>query len=232
MIVSHNLLDAFVPADFGAWSPLWTMLHVQAPIPGVFVVYPLIPWIGVMAAGYAFGHLYTLAARRRQVLTLALGLAASAAFVLLRLLNGYGDARPWSLQARAWFSLWSFLNVSKYPPSLLYLCMTLGPALLLLWWFERRRVTSNVLITFGRVPLFAYVVHIAFAHLLAGLTGVAFGYGTQILGEFPFFYPAAWGFPLPVVYVAWLSVLLLLYPCCRWFAALKARRDDWWLKYL
>ena len=233
MIAAHNLLDAVTPESWGPYAPLFTLLHVQARIPIGFVVYPLIPWVGVMCVGYAFGALYARSAAQRNRLTLGLGAAGCAVFIALRALNGYGDPAPWSPQSSGLFTTLSFLNVSKYPPSLAYLLMTLGPMLLALWALERwPRAWLAPLVTFGRVPLFAYVVHLLIAHITAGALGALLGYGPVILGEFPFFYPPDWGFSLPWVYAAWGAVLFCLYPACHWFAGVKGRRKDFWLKYL
>jgi uncharacterized membrane protein len=232
LIAGHNLLDDVSPQAFGAWAWLWTLLHVQGPIPVGMVAYPLIPWIGVMAAGYAFGALYKQPALRARA-CLQLGAASIALFVGLRLLNGYGDPTPWSAQRDALFTFLSFINVSKYPPSLLYLTLTLGLGLWLLHFLERPATRlTGALETLGRVPLFAYVVHLALLHLLAGLVALALGHGTSVLGQLFVFFPESWGFGLGGVYVAWLAVLALLYPLCRWFGALKRRRNDPWLSYL
>jgi len=232
MIAGHNLLDGLSPQAFGPWAPLWNVLHVQGPTPVGLVLYPLIPWIGVMAAGYAFGALYKQPSLRARV-SLQLGAALLALFVGLRWLNVYGDPKPWSPQRDALFSALSFLNVSKYPPSLSYLLVTLGLGLLLLHALDRPAARlMDALDTLGRVPLFAYVVHLALAHLLAGLCALALGHGTSVLGQLFVFFPKTWGFGLGGVYAAWLVVLALLYPLCRWFAALKRRRSDPWLSYL
>lgn len=233
MIFGHNALDGIKPEAFGAWAPLWNVLHVYGPIPHGFVIYPLVPWIGVMAAGYALGTVYGLPdARRRRILS-RLGLAAIACFLALRALNLYGDPQPWSAQRSSLFSVLSFMNLAKYPPSLLYLLATLGPALLALAWFEHARgAAARCFVTIGRVPLFFYVVHIALAHLLAGLTALMLGYGTTVLTTRPWELTSGWGFGLPVVYAVWAIVVLALYPACRWFAAIKQRRRDWWLSYL
>ena len=147
--------------------------------------------------------------------------------------NLYGDPADWSLQGTTLQTLLSFVNVHKYPPSLLYLLLTLGTGLLLLAAFESARGKfSEVLRTFGRVPLFFYVLHIALAHLAAGIIAFAMGYGTALLSDDFMQVPQQWGFALPVVYLAWALALATLYPACRWFAAVKRRRDDWWLSYL
>jgi uncharacterized membrane protein len=274
MIALHNLLDRFhvqgwrgpgsaVPS-YGA--KLFIILH-QAfepfpiagwPSPVLFELYPLIPWIGVMAVGYGFGASYRSdasrqwdAAHRRQFL-LRLGTAATLFFIVLRATNLYGDPSPWSQQSTTAFTLLSFLNVTKYPPSLLFLLMTLGPALLALAWFEtslavnnskpssvvglllRRRIRS-FFVTFGRVPLFFYLLQWPTAHLIAVVIHFAAGkpwrwmFGSLPGVEAP---PTGVGFNLAVVYACWLGGVLLLYPLCRWFAGVKARRRDWWLSYL
>ncbi|HZB46918.1 MAG TPA: heparan-alpha-glucosaminide N-acetyltransferase domain-containing protein [Pyrinomonadaceae bacterium] len=251
MIVLHNLLDRFkVPFWQGPgtpepsfWQAVWLVLHQQGPLPlpggtSTFIIYPLIPWVGVMAAGYAFGALYRLTPERRRRILLALGASMIAAFVVLRAVSLYGDPKPWAAQSRgALFTVLSFLNVEKYPPSLLFLLMTLGPAIMALAWFERagrRGPLARVLITFGRVPLFFYVLQWVTAHALAILVGYLAG--QSVAWQFANFadkpYPNPNGFDLWVVYVFWAVGLVLLYPLCRWFAGVKQRRRDRWLSYL
>lgn len=232
MIAGHNLLDSMAPEALGAWAPVWNILHVEGETPFGMVVYPVVPWIGVMAAGYAFGALYENPVVRTRA-CLALGACLTILFFAGRAWNGYGDPRPWSVEHDAVFTLLSFLNVTKYPPSLWYVCMTLGPGLLLLRAFELGSGwLRTALQTLGRVPLFAYVVHIAILHLLAGLTALALGLGTSVLTQLFLFFPDAWGFGLDGVYIAWLVVLALLYPLCVWFAGVKQRRSEAWLSYL
>jgi uncharacterized membrane protein len=233
MIACHNLFDGVAPERFGELAWVWSLLHVQSPIPVGFVAYPLIPWIGVMALGYVLGALYEFDPQRRCAWFVRLGAAALALFVLLRLTNSYGDPQPWSAQSSAVHTLLSFLNVEKYPPSLLYLLLTLGAGLLVLAAFENARGSfAAMLRTFGRVPLFFYVAHIALAHLAAGLVALTAGLGVSVLTNAFVFAPEGWGFGLPVVYLAWFLVLATLYPACRWYAEVKQRRTDWWLSYL
>ena len=173
MIAGHNLLDPIRPAAFGSLAPLWTVLHVQGFLinrPGFVVLsaYPLVPWIGVTAVGFALGRVFDWEPGRRQAVVLRAGAALSAAFVLLRWLNVYGDPSRWSVQKSAAMTIVSFLNTTKYPPSLLFLLMTLGPALLLLAAFDRARsIPLDAVRTFGRVPLFYFVVHLFTIHALA-----------------------------------------------------------------
>lgn len=230
-IAGHNLLDGIDPARLGALAEWWPILHGKGPTPMGKVVYPLVPWIGVMAAGYALGGVFDLDPRRRRSVLLGLGLALVALFLLLRLANGYGDPRPWTPQSAAGLALLSFLDATKYPPSLAFLLMTLGPALIVLALFERARPPlADRLATFGRVPLFFYVSHLVLARLLAGALALSLGFDLALLPKDPV--AAGWGFGLPVVYGAWLGIVVALYPACRRFAAIKARRRGGWLSYL
>jgi uncharacterized membrane protein len=233
IIFGHNLLDGVDPQTFGSWAPLWSLLHVSEPIPHAFVAYPLVPWIAVMSLGYCIGSLFDLEREPRKQWLTCLGVASLTLFVLLRTTNVYGDPADWSLQSTTASTLLSFVDVQKYPPSLQYLLLTLGAAFLLLAALESTRGKfSEVLRTFGRVPLFFYVLHIALAHVAAGIIALAMGYGTALLSDDFTQVPQHWGFGLPVVYLAWFLVVATLYPACRWFAAVKRRRDDWWLSYL
>lgn len=233
IIFGHNLLDGVAPQTFGAWAPLWSVLHVSQPIPHGFVAYPLIPWIAVMSLGYCLGSLFAVERESRRQRFIYLGTGSLTLFVLLRATNVYGDPADWTLQSTTVRTLLSFVDVHKYPPSLQYLLLTLGAALLLLAALESARGKfSAVLRTFGRVPLFFYVLHVALAHLAAGIVGLAMGFGTALLSGDFMQVPQQWGFGLPIVYLAWLLVVATLYPACRWFAAVKRRRDDWWLSYL
>ena len=233
MIAAHNLFDGLQPEAFGAWGWLWSLLHVQRQTTYALILYPLIPWIGVMALGYCAGVLFEMEAQRRRRLLLSAGTLSLIAFIALRLMNGYGDPHPWAAQSSGGLTFLSFINVHKYPPSLLYLLVTLGLGALLLAAFGTLRGRLiDILRTFGRAPLFFYVLHIALAHLSAGLLALATGYGPTVLTNLFLYMPDGWGFSLSGVYVAWMAVLIALYPACRWFAELKHRRTDWWLSYL
>jgi uncharacterized membrane protein len=233
LIAGHNAFDGVRPESFGVWAPLWNVLHVPILLPHALVQYPLIPWIGVMAAGYVLGTVYEMDRRPRRQYLVALGSGAIILFITLRAGNVYGDPLPWSPQASGLLSAMSFVNTQKYPPSLLFLLMTLGPALILLAALEYARGTwATIVETFGRVPFLFYVAHIGLAHLAAGIVALATGHGLEILTNVFVFYPRDWGFGLPVVYVAWLLVVAALYPACRQFAEVKRRRRDWWLSYV
>ena len=240
MILGHNLFDQVEPAAWGRWSWVWTVLHAPGmlfPAPGVglYVLYPLVPWIGVMAAGYLFGGLLELPPARRDPLLARLGLALTAGFVALRLLNGYGDPAPWSSQTSAWRTALSFLNTTKYPASLLFLLMTLGPAIAVLPRLERARgPLAGAVRTLGRVPLFFWLLHVPLIHLVAVILSLV-RYGEVIpwlVRNPPTPLPAGYGYGLPVVYLVTVGVTLALYPLCARFAALKRRRRDPWLDYL
>jgi len=244
MIVGHNLFDGLQPSRLGWFGPAWNVLHVPGTIFSsnghvVFVAYPLIPWVAVTAVGYGLGQVFDWPRERRRVFLLLLGIRITAAFAILRGMNVYGDPARWTSQKSVAFTMLSYLNTTKYPPSLFFLLMTLGPAMLLLWAFDREtpRCLRPVLI-FGRVPLFYFVLHLALIHLLAVLVCYA-RYGqvhwmfeSPTLGQYPFTPPPGWGFSLPVVYFAWAVVVIALYPLCAWFSALKQRRTDPWLSYL
>jgi uncharacterized membrane protein len=235
MIVGHNLLDGIEPASFGAWAPLWNLLHVRGQFPLGYVSYPLIPWVGVMMLGYALGKCYERDAKWRRSMFTKGGAVALMAFVLLRLSNVYGDPHPWHHKGTLVMTAMSFFDVEKYPPSLLYLLALLGIALLLLAAFDSDRGwvrRLSFLQTFGRVPLFFYVLHLYLAHLSAGVLAWMLGWDTAVLTSGHRTLPAGWGLSLPWVYVAWIAVLLLLYPLCRWFGEVKRKRKEWWLSYL
>ena len=253
MIATHNLLDRINPASFGRFDWLWILLHSPGRIPitdnfAFSVRYVLIPWVGVMAAGFAFGALLQRPDRRKWILTL--GISTTAMFFLLRGLNLYGNGvaglplkyphsgGPWTIQPTLSLTVISFFNTLKYPPSLDYLLMTLGPSLILLGLLDRataQRGLSRILLVFGRVPLFYYILHIYLLHIMAIVVALAFHqpiwHGTVIadFAQRPFGY----GHGLPFVYAMWILAVAILYLPCRWFMELRAQHRDWtWLSYL
>jgi uncharacterized membrane protein len=244
VIAGHNLLDPIPAAKFGKLAWLWDILHQQAVFQvysdNILSAYSLIPWFAVMAAGYCLGTVMLWEPERRRRFLLRLGLALTVGFVVVRGFNGYGDPAPWSVQHSWWFTVLSFLNCTKYPPSLDFLLMTLGPALMLMASIDRVRFSpKNPLIVFGRVPFFYYVLHLAVIHAVAiGMNFVRYGNTNFLLIPSPSMgsprnlFPANFGFDLWVVYAVWAGVILLLYPVCRWYAGLKQGRRDWWLSYL
>lgn len=236
LVLGHNLFDGVAPASLGPLGTLWTVLHVPGfVVPGVlFVGYPLVPWIGVMALGYALGAVYHWEPARRRRFLVRAGLAATVAFVVLRAAHLYGDPQSWTTQRDAAMTLASFLNVRKYPPSLHFLLMTLGPALVALALLERAHgAVARRVAVYGQVPFFYYAVHFTLVHVLAvALALVQGGTAAFLVGSLATAKPPWYGVGLPGVYVAWTLVVLALYEPCRWFAGVKARRRDWWLVYL
>jgi uncharacterized membrane protein len=239
MIAGHNAFDGVKAEQLGAAAPLWRFLHQPGFFdlaPGVkfFVLYPLIPWIGVMATGYALGPVFMQERAARVQQLFFLGAAVTLGFVVLRATNIYGDPAPWAIQDNLLATVLSFINCEKYPPSLLYLAMTIGPALMLVAAFESvRGPVADWIATFGRVPFFYYVVHVFLLHALA----ILFAWAT--IGEVGFLFgplagrkPTTYGLDLAGIYAVWLAVVVALYPLCRWFARIKRRRTEWWWSYL
>jgi uncharacterized membrane protein len=239
MIATHNLLDSINSAN-----PFWSILHspnliFSSPGHTVFVAYPLIPWVGVTAAGYGLGQIYSRTHERRRAFLLRLGIALSVGFVVLRAINVYGDPSRWTTQPSAAYTVLSFLNTIKYPPSLLFLLMTLGPALIFLCLVDTHtpRLLRPALII-GKVPMFYFLLHFFFIHLLAVIICYA-RYGhihwmfeSPDIAHFPITQPPGWGLTLPFVYLLWVFVVVTMYPLCRWYAALKQRSNNPWLSYL
>jgi uncharacterized membrane protein len=239
MVAGHNLLDGVQSAN-----PLWVILHslgfvVNRPGLVVFVAYPLIPWVGVTAIGYALGEIYRWDPARRRALLLRCGLGLAVAFFVLRGINSYGDPVPWASRPSSALTVVSFFNLTKNPPSLLFLLMTLGPSLLVL-----RALDSSTpkwlrpALIFGQVPLFYFILHFTLIHLLAvvvsyGKYGAAhWMFESPNLGAYPFTPPPEWGLSLPLIYVVWMAVVVMMYPICVWFAGVKKRRRSAWLSYL
>jgi uncharacterized membrane protein len=244
IIALHNLLDPISADRFGHFAWLWHILHESGGFSfaglNFRVAYPVLPWIGVVCLGYCLGQTFSWDADRRRRFLTIVGLGVTAAFVLIRAINIYGDPSVWAHQPSALFTVLSFLNTTKYPPSLDFLLMTLGPALVALAWLERFHfAATNPLIVFGRVPFFFYVAHLALAHFIAMVMNfVRYGWKPFLLlappsmGSPSELFPANYGYPLWAVYAVWMVVLAALYPVCLWFSRLKQRRRDWWLSYL
>jgi uncharacterized membrane protein len=259
MIALHNILDKYPVRPWqGPQSPvpswgakLFMLLHQPGlfpigphfPSPLVFVLYPLIPWIGVMAVGYAFGALYQKDVKLRQRWLLIIGGVVTWLFIFIRAIDKYGEPLHWRRQRNVVFTVLSFINTTKYPPSLDYLLMTIGPAILALALFEMRAgsqpggsILRNFFVTFGRVPMFFYILQWFTAHTIAVVLHLIFGKPVHWLFQTPIDWfthpPVGNGFNLIVVYLSWIGGVLLLYPLCKWFAGVKARRRDWWLSYL
>jgi uncharacterized membrane protein len=258
LILGHDLLDPLRPRQFGSFAALWTILHARGGLlmpfnVREFVLFPLIPWIGVMAAGYVFGSLYLLEKERRRRLIAQIGLGLTAAFIILRLTNLYGNPPvgvggvsqgPWHIQPTIEKTVILFFDVEKYPPSLQFLLMTLGPSLLLLAWLDKKldqrdgnpsiSPILSPLLTFGRVPMFFYILHLYLIHSLAVLMAMLFHQPVTWLWHGAFFVgvPGDYGYNLPFVYLMWFTAVVILYFPCRWYEGVKQRRKDWWLSYI
>jgi uncharacterized membrane protein len=240
LVAGHNLLDPVWPASglFEEQWPLWVALHSQMAVrtgPFLFLfIYPVLPWIGVMLVGFGLAGVFEAPPPRRNAILLRAGLALVVAFVLLRALDIYGDPNPWQRQPGGTIAtLIDFLNTTKYPPSMEFLLMTLGPAAVLCALAGRiPAIVREPLIVFGRVPFAFYVAHFLLIHLLSVLLGMLQGFRVDQLLTVFFFYPEGYGLGLPGVYAVWILVVASLYPLCRWMAAIKARRRDWWLSYV
>ena len=244
LIFGHNLLDGFHATGNSGGDFVFSALHERHFFPGqpfsVMLGYPVIPWIGIMLTGFVFGKMYLplFGAAKRKKMLIWLGLGAIALFIIIRFINIYGDPSHWSVQKTPLYTLLSFISTTKYPPSLLYILMTLGPSMLILAFAEKplNRLTEK-LVVFGRVPMFYYILHIYLIHILAILAAVISGYkwsdmvltgwismNAQLRG---------FGYSLWLVYALWILLIIALYPLCKWYDNYKrANRNKWWLSYI
>ncbi len=247
IVCLHNLLDypeAAVHGQVGFWDDLihHGMFSIYsfhfAPTHHFIILYAFLPWTGILFLGYGFGRFFethiTAAARKKTFLLLGTGMIL--AFIIIRFVNGYGDPKGWSGQRSPLFSLLSFVNVNKYPPSLDYILMTLGTGIVCLGLFERARPQSyRIPIVFGRVPFFYYILHLYLIHLIGMIIFFAEGYPAKDIApqSFPFlFRPDHFGFGLFAVYAIWVGVLVILLPICNWYNKYKDTHKQWWLSYL
>ena len=242
LIFGHNLLDTIHFKE----SIIWSLLHEPGPLTkasdGIiwFVAYPIIPWIAVMSLGYFLGLLYDKSfdgAKRKNILKI-IGFSSIGLFLLLNYLNIYGDTYKWKHYENSLQTIMSFFNPNKYPPSLMYLLMTLGPVFLLLAYSEKiKGKVVNFFSVFGRVPFFYYIIHLYVIHFIALLVAefTGFGWEKMILHDWLTELPElkGFGFSLVVVYVIWIFIIAMLYPICKWFDEYKMKhKDKWWLSYL
>lgn len=226
LVFGHNLLDGIAPETFGALAPIWKMIHVDSVFqfgPVMFVAkYPMIPWIGVMSLGYVFADLYRLGEKLRQRRMLMLGLFTTLLFIAIRGLNLYGDPNPWQVQSSVSMTIASFLNTNKYPPSLSYLLMTLGPSIILLVVFERiSGWFTRMLVVFGRVPMFFYIVHLYAIHVLAVVLGAFQGFSFGQMARLFRYLPPDYGFNLTATYIFWLLLIISHFYLCRSYMLFK-----------
>jgi uncharacterized membrane protein len=242
IILGDAALDRVSPSAFGALEPLWRMLAVRSAMPTdaglLLVAYPAIPWLGIMLLGYGLAGTLTNAAGLRRARVAALAATFLVLLIMARGLNLPGaDPTPWALQSEPLWTAFSLGSVSKYPPSPAYVLLTLGLAMVLLLLLDGARAgILRPLLTFGRTPLFTYLLHVWIAHGLALSIGLALGYPASAflntITDPSRLIELGWGFGLPEVYAAWACVLILLYPLCRWLEEIKRRRRDWWLGYI
>jgi len=245
LVLGHNLLDHIQPESWGSFDWLWKTLHGSfsfIPITdnfGFLIVYAVIPWVAVMTAGYLFGFVFTLSKERRNKWLIYTGSLAILLFILLRGFNIYGDPSPWSIQERgSIFSLLSFLNVNKYPPSLSYLLMTIGSSMFLLYTFENWVASfwnrmQDVLKIYGKVPFFFYMAHFAVINIAAQIYhNIRYGESIIFLVRGQETWPAEYQAELWLTYLAWLGTVFLFYFLCRWYGKYKSTHHQWWLKYL
>ncbi len=240
ILAFHNMLDPVWPAskltDEG-W-PIWVALHSQMTMhvgPFLFrFAYPLLPWLGVMTLGFGISGVFEQPAPRRHIQLRRAGLALIAGFLVLRGSDIYGDANPWQIQSAGVIAtVMDFLNLTKYPPSLDYLFMTLGPAAIMCSFANRMRgAVKDTLIVFGRVPFAFYVMHLLLIHTLSIGLGALQGFRIDQMMTTYRFYPKGYGLTLPAVYLVWVLVLMALYPFCRWLGRVKAGGRTWWLSYV
>ena len=245
LIALHNLLDGVVMEGESFKSIIWYILHQRTrllitPEQLVVFAYPIIPWIGLMVLGYCFGTFYQKdfdpALRKKWLF--GLGSAAIILFYVIRGVNGYGDLHPWSVQKDTAYTIISFFNVTKYPPSLVYMLITIGPAMLFLALIEPvKNKATDFLLVFGRVPLFYYFLHVLVIHLAAVVWMMISGQNWQdmILTADVFINTKliSYGYSLFVVYLIWIALIIMLYPVSKWYMQYKAKhRDKWWLSYL
>lgn len=238
----HNLLDTITNNATGS---LKILLGITNGTPAVFPVtpshlvllsYSVLPWTGIMILGYCFGKLFNPrinASSRVKTLYLS-GTVLLLIFIVFRFVNNYGDPVPWSVQKNRLFTFLSFINVNKYPPSLFFSSMVLGVALIMLALLEniKGKITA-FFITYGRVPLFYFVLHFFILRIIGVIAFFANGYPASAIPSVPFYFrPASFGYNLAVVYIIWISVVIFMYPLCKWYGKYKAEHKQWWLSYL
>lgn len=243
IILLHNLFTPISAAQFGPFNWVWNLLYqpgvfLAGPVP-FFVAYPVIPWAAVMAAGFCFGRVYLLPSKERCRILSFVGWSCIAAFFVLRGINLYGDPVPWSTQIPG-AAILSFFNCTKYPPSLDFILMTMGPAFLLLSWIDRIQFQkNNPLLIFGRTPLFYFLIHFFLIHALT-IPFALVRYGSisflrhplPSLGGPSSTYPPDFGYSLWLVYAVWIAVVVALYPMCRWYSRIKESNRYRYLRYL
>lgn len=241
----HNILDYRESQPGFKASAFWEFAHFAQytffpvfPGHGVLVLYPFLPWTGIMLVGYGMGRIFLpdVTVEKRKKVLITTGLAMTGLFFLLRAVNIYGDPRPWQPFATLQPTIFSFMNVAKYPPSLLYTCITVGPGLLALAAFEHARGRfAQICRVYGSVPFFYYIIHFYAIHLLCMILFFVHGYGVNDIVDpnIPFlFRPNDFGYSLGVAYLIWIALVAALYRPCKWYSEYKRTHRHWWLSYL
>jgi len=242
IVLGHNALDFYEKDQTTPFSSTYNLIHRQGfhSLWGrqLLILYPFLPWAGLMMLGYCLGNVLRNndAAWRKRYLIIA-GMSTIALFIILRYINVYGDPAPWSQQPNVFYTFLSFINSSKYPPSLFFMCMTIGPALLLMaWWDEIQNGFTKVVSVYGRVPFFYFLAHLFVIHLFSAVTyfmrGHSFEEGVNPTAFIKFIQPGE-GVQLRYVYIIWLAVVIILYPLCKWYDQYKTEhKEKKWLSYL
>jgi uncharacterized membrane protein len=243
IVLGHNALD-FYEVDQKRFPFIYDLIHHPGFYPlwdnhNLQIFYPFLPWTGLMLLGYCFGKIFTVyqGQQKRKVL-IRMGLGLMLLFIVLRATNIYGDPIDWSNQKNGLFTFFSFINTTKYPPSLLYMCMTIGPALIFLAFADKiKNRLVNIISVYGRVPFLYYILHFYLLHFLTMILfvvrGHSFAEGWKTNPNFPFkFMIPGEGYNLGVVYLIWMLVIVALYPVCKWFSDYKMKHKKWWLSYL
>ncbi len=244
IVLGHNSLDFYESSKKSGFSFFYSIIHRPGFFPlskehSIFILYPVLPWLGIMILGYCFGRIFTTfkGAERRKIISL-IGIGITMFFILLRAINIYGDPKPWSQHDTVLYTVFSFIDTQKYPPSLLYAAMTIGPGIIFLNLFEKtKNVLTDLIVVFGRVPFLYYVLHFFLIHFLSMIFFLMRGHkfnegiyeGPNML---PNFIIAKEGYSLGLVYVIWIGVIVILYPVCKWFSEYKKTHRNWWLSYL
>ena len=243
IVLGHNALDFYEKDQTTPFSATYDLIHRQGFHPlsknhQLLILYPFLPWAGLMMLGYCLGKVLRNndAAYRKRSLIIA-GMSTIALFIILRFINVYGDPAPWSPQPTVFYTFLSFINSSKYPPSLFFMCMTIGPALLLMaWWDEIQNGFTKIVSVYGRVPFFYFLAHLFLIHLISAVTyfmrGHSWAEGVNPSAFIKFIEPGE-GFQLKYVYLVWLAIVIALYPLCKWYDGYKTNhKEKKWLSYL
>jgi uncharacterized membrane protein len=243
IVLGHNLLDFYEARNPspGWWYDLLHRVgfHNLWDNHNLLILYPFLSWAGLMMMGYCFGHLFIkFEGKQRKKILIGLGLGLIVLFVILRFINLYGNPFKWSVQENDLATFFSFMNVQKYPPSLLFMCATIGPALILLAFMQNIKNGFTRFVTvYGRVPFLYYILHFLLIHILSSIFYFARGHSraegvADRPGFIPNFIDPTEGYSLAVVYLLWIGIVLALYPVCKWFSDYKRKHKKWWLSYL